>query len=107
MLLASLAILSLSSCATKIEQVAIKPDMPTLLSVQEIVNTDVLDEISRPLDLIPQPKTVDDILYNMSEFRRGYINWRRYATALEDYYDEVASIINKEIEEDGIHSEGK
>lgn len=85
---------------------ALEPDMPTLLPIEEIVNADVLGEIEKPLDLIPQPRTSSEILYNLSEFRRGYINWRRYATALKDYYDEVASILVKE-NGDEVHTESK
>lgn len=96
----SLAILSLSisSCATK-QTIEVSPEYPSLPKIEDTVSKDTLEAIRKPLDLIPEPKTVADILYNMAEFRTGYINWRRYATALEEYYNEVARIIGSDKEE--------
>ena len=92
MLLVFLPILLLTSCATR-EYIAIEPEMPKLPSIEEVVDMDTLDAIRKPLDLIAEPSTVGEVLYNLSEFRKGYVNWRTYATALEEYYEEVARIL--------------
>ncbi len=97
-----------SSCSTT-EYVAIKPELPSLPTISEAISEETLNGIHKPLDLIPEPKTAKELLYNLSEYRAGYINWRTYATALEEYYTNIAEIINgnKEDNYDDIPTEAE
>lgn len=78
----------LISCST-VEYVPLEPSYPELKKIENIVDTNTLNEIRKPLDLIPEPKTVSELVYNATAYRSAYISWRTYATALETYYNKV------------------
>lgn len=89
-----ISLFCLFGCESTKDTVVISPQYPDLKAVEEILGGELYSSAHTKLDLIASPQTVNDLLYNLSEYRTGYINWRTYATALENYYEKVRVIVS-------------
>ena len=89
------AILTSFSCATpqvEYRYITVKPREITIPDINDYVNKGNLE---KPLDLIPKPESVQDLLYNTSEYRNAYVLWRAYSMSLEDYINTVTNVIDE------------
>ncbi len=76
----------------------LEPRAPKIERLENVISKCILDGIKGPLDLIKEPETISELLYNASVYRAAYINWRTYATALENYYNSIVDIMNSDAE---------
>lgn len=90
-----IAISLLTSCVTPREYVYVYPDPIELPGIDSVISKDLRDRIEEPLNLVMEPETVGDLLNNMHEYQQGYLLFREYSEALEEFIDEIIAIHNK------------
>ena len=86
--------LTLASCATPTDYIYVDHKPVQLPLLEEAVGIDLLKNVNRPLDVVRVPETVGDLLHNMQEYQRAYIELCRYSEALEKYIDTIVTIHN-------------
>ena len=88
-----IVILSAISCASPIKYVYVRPGELDLPPIEEVIPEEIMVIAHTDPEVIEEPQTVDDLLYNIAAYNSAYGFQKEYSSALEKYITRVFSII--------------